>query len=88
MGEVYRARARDLRLKRDVAIKVLPADLTSSPDRLARLEREATTIAGLNHPTIVTLYSFEEAEGIRLLAMELVEGLSLAALVTRSPKRL
>ena len=47
MGEVYRAR--DPRLKRDIAIKVLPAELASSPDRLARLEREATTVAGLNH---------------------------------------
>jgi len=80
MGEVYRAR--DPRLKRDIAIKVLPADVTSSPDRLARLEREATTVAGLNHPNIVVLYSIEEAGGTRFLTMELVEGRSLAALVT------
>jgi eukaryotic-like serine/threonine-protein kinase len=79
MGEVYRAR--DPRLKRDIAIKVLPADVTSSPDRLARLEREATTVAGLNHPNIVVLHSIEEAGGIRFLTMELVEGRSLSELV-------
>ena len=80
MGEVYRAR--DPRLKRDIAIKVLPADVTSSPDRLARFEREATTVAGLNHPNIVVLHSIEEHGGTRFLTMELVEGRSLAALVT------
>src|SRR3989449_9292563 len=79
MGGVYRAR--DPRLKRDIAIKVLPADVTSSPDRLARFEREATTVAGLNHPNIVVLYSIEEDGGTRFLTMELVEGRSLAALV-------
>jgi serine/threonine protein kinase len=80
MGEVYRAR--DPRLKRDIAIKVLPADVTSSPDRLARLEREATTVARLNHPNIVVLHSIEEDGDTRFLTMELVEGRSLAALVT------
>ncbi len=80
MGEVYRAR--DPRLKRDVAIKVLPADVTSSPDRLARFELEATTVARLNHPNIVVLHSIEEDGGTRFLTMELVEGQSLAALVT------
>jgi len=80
MGEVYRGR--DPRLKRDIAIKVLPAGLTSSPDSLARLEREATTVAGLNHPGIVVLHSIEEAGEIRFLTMELVEGRSLADLVT------
>jgi serine/threonine protein kinase/tetratricopeptide (TPR) repeat protein len=75
MGEVYRAR--DTRLKRDIAIKVLPHDVASSPDRLARFEREATTVAGLNHPNIVVLYSIEEAQGTRFLTMELVEGRSL-----------
>ncbi len=79
MGEVYRAR--DPRLKRDIAIKVLPADMTSSADRLARFEREATTVAGLNHPNIVVLHSIEEHGGTRFLTMELVEGRSLAALV-------
>jgi len=80
MGEVYRAR--DLRLKRDIAIKVLPEDVASSPERLARFEREATTVAGLNHPNIVVLHSIEEAQGTRFLTMELVEGSSLDHSVT------
>ena len=75
MGEVYRAR--DPRLGRDVALKVLPEALALSPDRLARFEREAKTVAGLNHPNIVVLHSIEEHEGIRFLTMELVEGQSL-----------
>ena len=75
MGEVYRAR--DLLLKRDIAIKVLPDDVASSPERLARLEHEATTVAGLNHPNIVILHSIEEVEGTRFLTMELVDGRSL-----------
>jgi len=75
MGEVYRAR--DPRLKRDIAIKVLPQDVASSPERLARFEREATTVAGLNHPNIVVLHSIEEADGTRFLTMELVDGGSL-----------
>jgi len=80
MGEVHRAR--DTRLKRDVAIKVLPADVASSPDRIARFEREATMVAGLNHPNIVTLHSVEDVDGTRFLTMELVEGRNLADLVT------
>src|SRR5262245_49034043 len=80
MGEVYRAR--DPRVKRDIAIKVLPDDLASSPDRLARFEREATMVAGLNHPNIVTLHSIEESGRTRFITMELVEGRSLAALIT------
>src|SRR5215470_4018776 len=80
MGEVYLAR--DPRLKRDIAIKVLPEDVASSPDWLARFEREATTVAGLNHPNIVTLFSIEEAHGTRFLTMELVEGSSLDQSVT------
>ena len=83
MGEVYRAR--DPRLERDIAIKVLPADLTSSPDRLARLEREATTVAGLNHPNIVTLHSIEESGGTRFLTMELVEGRTLREQLADGP---
>jgi serine/threonine protein kinase/Tfp pilus assembly protein PilF len=79
MGEVYRAR--DLRLGREVAIKVLPPDVASHADRLARFEREARTVAGLNHPNIVTLFSFEDEEGIRFLTMELVEGQSLSTLI-------
>src|SRR5262247_2522866 len=80
MGEVYRAR--DQRLGRDVAIKVLPEAVASSPDRLARFEREARTVAGLNHPNIVTLFSVEDESGIRFLTMELVEGQTLRALIT------
>ena len=79
MGEVYRAR--DPRLGREVAVKVLPEDLGAHPDRLARFEREARAVAGLNHPNIVTLFSTEESDGIRFLTMELVEGRSLDRLV-------
>src|SRR5512143_520726 len=79
MGEVYRAR--DLRLDRDVAVKVLPADVASSADRLARFEREARTAAGLNHPNIVTLYSVEDHDGVRFLTMELIEGQTLSTLI-------
>jgi serine/threonine protein kinase len=61
MGEVYRAR--DTRLGREVAIKVLPADVASSPERLARLEREARAVAGLNHPNIVVLHTVEDVDG-------------------------
>jgi TolB-like protein/Tfp pilus assembly protein PilF len=80
MGEVYRAR--DTRLKRDVAIKVLPASVAGDPDRLVRFEREARTIAGLNHPNIVTLFSVEDEGDVRFLTMELVEGQSLDRVVT------
>jgi serine/threonine protein kinase/tetratricopeptide (TPR) repeat protein len=75
MGEVYRAR--DTRLGRDVALKVLPDAVAHDPDRLARLEREARTVAGLNHPNIVVVHSIEEADGIRFITMELVEGETL-----------
>src|SRR5690349_8805801 len=75
MGEVYRAR--DPRLERDIAIKLLPDAATASPERLARLRREATTLAGLNHPNIVVVHSLEEADERRFLTMELVEGASL-----------
>ncbi|MGB5174829.1 MAG: protein kinase [Thermoanaerobaculia bacterium] len=72
MGEVYRAR--DLTLDRDVALKVLPQDLSSDPERLDRFEREAKAVAALNHPNIVTLFSVEKADGGPFLTMELVEG--------------
>jgi len=79
MGEVYRAR--DPRLGREVALKLLPGAFAGDADRVARLEREARVVAGLNHPNIVTLYSVEEADGARFLTMELVDGQSLAELV-------
>jgi serine/threonine protein kinase len=75
MGEVYLAE--DTQLGRKVAIKVLPQELAKSRERLERLEREARAVASLNHPNIVTLYSVEEAEGIRFLTMEYVEGRTL-----------
>ena len=75
MGEVYRAR--DLRLERDVALKLLPAALAADPTRLERFQREAKAIAALNHISIVTIHSIEEAEGTHFLTMELVEGTSL-----------
>src|SRR5688572_5442087 len=75
MGEVYLAH--DQRLGRDVAVKVLPESLAGDPERLARLEREARTVAGLNHPNIVVLHSVEDADGVRFLTMELVEGENL-----------
>jgi serine/threonine protein kinase/cytochrome c-type biogenesis protein CcmH/NrfG len=80
MGDVYRAK--DLRLGREVAVKLLPESVASSPDRVARLEREARTVAGLNHPNIVTLHSIEEEDGVRFLTMELVGGQTLATLMT------
>jgi TolB-like protein/Flp pilus assembly protein TadD len=79
MGEVYRAH--DPRLGRDVALKVLPADMAGDPARLERFTREARAIAALNHPHIVTLYSTEEADGIRFITMELVEGQALDAMI-------
>ena len=65
MGEVYAAE--DTRLRRTVALKVLPEALASDPERIRRFEREARTVASLNHPNIVTIYSVEEADGVRFL---------------------
>jgi hypothetical protein len=76
MGEVYRAR--DTRLKRDVAIKVLPEALSSDSDRLARFQREAELLATLNHPHIAAIYGLEESAGTSAIVMELVEGPTLA----------
>jgi len=80
MGEVYRAR--DPRLGRDVAIKVLPAAFAADPDRLHRFEQEARAAAALNHPNIVTIHSVEDADGIRFIVMELVEGQPLGGLIS------
>ena len=76
MGEVWQAR--DTKLDRDVALKVLPEAFTSDPDRLARFEREAKVLASLNHPNIGSIYGLEEAAGVRALVLELVEGPTLA----------
>jgi len=76
MGEVYRAR--DTRLDRPVAIKVLLAAVASDPDRLARFEREAKLLAALNHPHIAQIYGLEDSGSTRALVMELVEGPTLA----------
>ena len=83
MGEVYRAH--DTQLKRDVALKVLPADVALDPDRLARFQREAELLAALNHPHIAQIYGLAEAGGVRALVMELVEGETLAARIARGP---
>ena len=76
MGEVYRAR--DARLGRDVALKVLPEALAANPERLARFEREAKTLAALNHPLIASIYGFEQSGATSALVMELVEGEDLS----------
>ena len=76
MGEVYRAR--DTKLGRDVAIKVVADVFLSDPERLARFEREARVLATLNHPHIGAIYGLEEADGVRGLVLELVEGATLA----------
>ena len=83
MGEVYRAR--DTRVDRAVALKVLPEEFFESEERRARFEREARMLASLNHPGIATLYSFEEIAGRRVLAMELVEGNDLATRISSGP---
>ncbi|HEV2233476.1 MAG TPA: serine/threonine-protein kinase, partial [Terriglobia bacterium] len=76
MGEVYRAR--DTKLGREVALKVLPAEFARDADRMARFEREAQVLASLNHPNIASIYGLEESGGVRALVMELVEGPTLA----------
>ncbi len=81
MGEVYRAK--DSKLKREVALKVLPGDVASDPERLARFRREAEVLASLNHPHIAQIYGLEESGGTIALAMELVEGEDLADRLTR-----
>jgi serine/threonine protein kinase len=72
MGEVFRAR--DTKLNRDVALKVLPDSFASDPERLARFTREAQTLAAINHPNIAHIHGFEENGGVRAIVMELVEG--------------
>jgi len=93
MGEVYRAR--DTRLSRDVALKMLPPDFTADPDRIARFEREARTLAALNHPNIGAIYDIEDLEpgtgtdrgNVRALVLELVEGDTLAERIRECAER-
>ena len=81
MGEVYRAR--DTSLDRDVAIKVLPRETSTDPERIARFQREARTLATLQHPNVASIYGFEESEEYRFLVMELVEGEDLSERLSR-----
>src|SRR2546428_4045852 len=83
MGEVYRAK--DTKLHRDVAIKVLPDLFAKDPERLARFEREAHVLAALNHPHIAAIYGLEEANGSQFLILELVEGETLAERLKAGP---
>ena len=83
MGEVYRAR--DTRLERTVAIKVLPADLSSDPDRRERFDREARAISSLNHPHICILHDVGNQDGTSYLVMEYLEGETLASRLSKGP---
>jgi serine/threonine protein kinase len=79
MGEVYRAR--DSRLSRHVALKVLPQALAADAERMARFAREAQTLAALNHPNIAQIYGIEESDGVQALVMEFIEGRTLDAMI-------
>src|SRR5215204_6099213 len=83
MGKVWRAR--HSALKRDDALKVLPDDLASDIDRLARFQREAQLLASLNHPNIARVYGLEQADGVQALVMELVDGVTLADRLVHGP---
>jgi serine/threonine protein kinase len=83
MGEVYRAR--DTRLDRDVALKILPESLSRDPERVLRFEREAKLLASLDHPNIASIHGFEEADDKRFLVLELVEGETLAQRLEAGP---
>ena len=78
-------RARDTKLKRHVAIKILPSSLAADSDRLARFQREAEVLASLNHPNIAAIYGLEDADGVKALVMELVEGEDLSQRIARGP---
>ena len=82
-GEVYRAR--DTKLDRNIAIKVLPEEFAKDKERLARFEREAKLLASLNHPNIATIHGIEESDGVKALVLELVEGPTLAELIAEGP---
>src|SRR5262245_11094181 len=81
MGEVFKAR--DTRLGRDVALKILPDTFAGDPDRVARFRREAQVLASLNHPHIDAIYGLDEANGTHFLVLELVDGESLASRIAR-----
>jgi serine/threonine protein kinase len=83
MGEVYRAR--DLKLKREVAIKILPEEFSRDADRVSRFQREAEVLAALNHPNVAAIYDLAQAGAARFLVMELVEGETLADRIARGP---
>jgi serine/threonine protein kinase len=83
MGEVYRAR--DTKLGRDVALKILPDTVTHDPERLSRFRREAQVLAALNHPHIGPIYGFDEANGTQFLVLELVDGESLDKRIAHGP---
>src|SRR6187401_3513490 len=83
MGEVYRAR--DTKLNRDVALKILPAAFARDPDRLARFHREAQVLASLNHPHIGAIYGFEDSDETRALVLEFVDGPTLADRIADGP---
>ena len=83
MGEVYRAK--DQKLGRDVAIKVLPEEFAQDADRVARFQREAKLLASLNHPNIAAIHGLEESGGTNFLVLELVEGETLADQIKRGP---
>src|SRR6187401_1674049 len=83
MGQVYRAR--DSRLDRDVAIKILPSVWLADPERRARFDREARMLAALNHPHVGAIYGVEDVDGVPALVLELVEGPTLAERLERGP---
>jgi serine/threonine protein kinase len=84
MGEVYRGR--DTKLKREVAIKILPDEFSRDADRVSRFQREAEVLAALNHPNIAAIYDIAEANDTRLLVLELVDGETLADRLQRGPR--
>ncbi len=83
MGQVYQAT--DTKLKRQVALKILPEAFSADPERLARFQREAEVLASLNHPGIAAIYGLEEADDTRALVLELVEGPTLADRIAKGP---
>src|SRR5262245_41117869 len=83
MGEVYRAR--DSKLQRDVAIKVLPEDMGNDAERIARFQREAHALAAVNHPNIAAIHDLQQAGSIRFLVLELVDGNTLDERLARGP---